>query len=105
MTTTFTRRASRVALLAALMATAGVPLVAAQTTASNPEFARMRERLKTGDRLNIHLADGVSIEGQFAGTDLDGLSVRTTSGVRRLGAADISRVERTRRGYLLGTIV
>jgi hypothetical protein len=101
----FTKRVSRVALIAVFTVSGGATLVAAQTAAGNPEFARMREQLKAGDRLTIHLVDGASLDGQFAEAGPDSLSVTTKSGTRRVGATDVTRVQRTRRGFLLGTII
>jgi hypothetical protein len=94
----------RVGLIAAFLVTGGAPYVAAQT-ATNPEFARLREQLKAGDRLTVRLSDGSAVSGKFAEVGPESLSFTTDSGTRRVAADDVVRVQRTRRSYLLGTII
>lgn len=102
----FALRISRVALVTALVACGGSAAAIAQTASStDPAFARMRERLKGGDRVTISLTDGRVVKGRFSDMSSEALTVSTQAGDQSMPAADIARVQRHRRGVLLGAII
>ncbi len=100
----FTVRVARMAFLAALFI--GCAWTArAQTNSADPDFARMRDKLKVGDQVTVSLLDGTSVKGKFAELSTDALAVSTASGERRVSAGDISKVQRHRRGMWLGAVI
>ena len=98
----FTTRVS--AFLAALVVGCAWT-VSAQTNGADPDFARMREKLKTGDRVTVSLLDGTTVKGRFAESSSDEVAVSTNTGERLVKAGDIARVQRTRTGVVLGTLI
>jgi hypothetical protein len=102
----FVLRISRVAFVTALVACGGSAAAFAQSSSgTDPAFARMRDKLNAGDRVTISLTDGRKVKGRFSAVSGDALSVSTPAGDQSMPAADVARVQRHRRGMLLGTII
>jgi hypothetical protein len=87
----------------ALAASCGLGL--AQPVGTDPSFERMRAKLKAGDRVTVNLQDGSTAKGRFIDVGTDALSISTPGGNRRLLPSEVTRVQRHRRGILLGAIV
>lgn len=102
-------QASRVVGIVALAIAASSGIGWAQAPSeqpgSDPSFARMRARLKTGDRVSVDLQNGSTLEGRFIDVGADALSIATSIGDRRLLPGDVVQVHRTRHGVLLGAII
>ncbi|HEX6974495.1 MAG TPA: hypothetical protein VF147_08845, partial [Vicinamibacterales bacterium] len=94
---------TRALLMVALVA--GMCGAAAAQGTSDPSFARMREKLKAGDRVTVQLADGRILEGRFSDVSAEALLISTTAGNKPVVAGDVARVQRHRRGVLLGTLI
>ena len=95
-------RASRTAVMTVLAVVASCGVLLAQT---DPGVARMRDKLKVGDRLTVDVGSGLRLNGRFAGLTNDTLTISTGAGQQTLDMSDVTRVRRHRRGFLLGTVI
>jgi hypothetical protein len=95
-------RASRVTAMTVLAVVASCGVLFAQT---NQDVARMRDKLKVGDRLTVDVGSGLRVKGKFAGVTNDTLTISTGAGQKALAMPEVTRVQRHRRGYLLGAVI
>jgi len=82
-----------------------VPAASAQTPPSDPAFATLNSRLKTGDSVTVTGPDLGTIRGRLIGLTPELLTVGTPTGPLSIPANRVDRVTRRRFGVLLGTIL
>jgi hypothetical protein len=90
-----------------LLVVTAVAIVLGPTTGwtqDDAAAARIRQQLRKGDRVTLALDSG-SMAGRLDAIGPDGLVVRTESGERRVPFAAVSEARRTRRGFILGTVI
>lgn len=73
--------------------------------ASDDSFAGLAAQLRPGDRVSVRGADLGTVTGRLRNLTSDALVVETDEGLRTLAAAGIDRIERRRKGVLLGTLI
>lgn len=89
----------------ALMLAAALTLVSAPARAQDDNgTARLREKLRQGDRVRLALDSG-TLTGKVDAVDADRLTVQTATGEQVVPFASIVEARRTRRGMLLGTLI
>ena len=92
-------------LLVALVISPAPRAFAQDARGSGGGLLALRQQLKGGDRVTVHLDDGATVAGTFV-TVSDADLTMVTGGVRRvIPASQIARVQRRRNGVLLGTII
>lgn len=93
------------AMLVAIAAGIAAPATAQSTQGTEPAFAELAGRLRDGDTVTVTGPTVGLVRGRFVGLSADTLTVATDAGPRTIGASDIDRVTRRRRGVVLGTII
>jgi hypothetical protein len=91
------------ALAVLMMPGATVPGFAQAT--SDDSFAGLADHLRPGDRVSVRGAGFGTATGRLRDLTSDALVVETDEGLRTLAAADIDRIDRRRKGVLLGTLI
>jgi hypothetical protein len=72
---------------------------------SGDSFSGLAEHLRPGDHVSVRGGDAAKVTGRLRSLTPDALVVETDEGLRTVAAADIDRIERRRKGVLLGTLI
>lgn len=91
--------------MATLIVLASCSLASAQQAGGDPEFERLRTKLKAGNRLTVDLMNGSTVEGRLMDVGADVLSISTDTGERRLPRLDVATVRRHGHGIILGSVI
>jgi len=69
------------------------------------EFARLQQKLKTGDSVIVRIENGTEIKGRLQDVDGSHIVVLTKDARREIPADQVTRVQRRRNGILLGALI
>lgn len=98
--------ARRVVLLAAaVLAVAGVAAPASAQGDPDRPFATLGRQLRPDDRVTVRGGDIGEVRGRLTAITGDALTVDTENGVRTIAARDVDRIDRRRKGILLGALI
>ena len=72
---------------------------------ASTEFARLQQKLKTGDSVIVRIENGTEIKGRLQDVDGAHIAVLTKDVRREIPADQVTRVQRRRNGILLGALI
>lgn len=78
---------------------------AAQVTASSEMAATLAGKLEPGDRVTVTSLDGQKVKGRFVEVGAGAIRLRQDGLERHVEFAEIQKVQRTRNGLVLGTVI
>ena len=99
-------RVPGLALALGLACVAAASAAAAQSpAAADPEFVRLQEKLKEGDKVIVTDLQGQSVKGHFGGVSAEQITVLVDGTSRQFPAESVRQVKRQRMGVMLGALI